>query len=65
MDSVPDDRFVVFLRHDPTQSNRPDYAERAYIACDSYEEARRVQRQLHDTSQDSVIRYLGLTGGGD
>jgi hypothetical protein len=65
MEPVPDDRFVVFLRHDLSQSDRPDHAERPLIACSSYQEARRIQRQLQHTSRDCVIRYVGLTGGGD
>lgn len=65
MDSVLDDRFVVFLRHDRTGSSRPDHAERPIIVCSSYKEARRIQRQLQNSSRDCVIRYIGLTGGGD
>ena len=65
MESVLDDRFVVFLRHDRSQSSRPDHAERPLIACSSYQEARRIQRRLQHTYRDCVIRYVGLTGGGD
>ena len=65
MDSVPDDRFVVFLRHDRSHSDRPDHAERPLAACSSYEEARRIQRHLQNTYRDCVIRYVGSTGGGD
>ncbi len=65
MESVLDDRFVVFLRHDRSGSSRPDYAERPLIACSSYEQARRIQRRLQHTYRDCVIRYVGLTGGGD
>ena len=65
MDTVRDDHFVVFLREDRSQSFRPDYAEEPFIACSTYEEARRIQRELQGTSRDSVIRYVGETGGGD
>ena len=65
MESVPDDRFVVFLRHDPSASDRPDHAERPLVICSSYQEARRIQREMHHSYRDCVIRYVGLTGGGD
>jgi hypothetical protein len=65
MELVHDNHFVVFLRQDRSQSNRPDHAERPLIACSSYEEARRIRRQLQHTDRDCVIRYVGLTGGGD
>ena len=65
MEPVPDTQFVVFLRQNRSQSNRPDHAERPLVACGSYQEARRVQRQLQSTYRDCVIRYVGLTGGGD
>ena len=65
MESVLDDRFVVFLRQDRSGSSRPDHAERPLIACSSYEQARRIQRHLHHSYRDCVIRYVGLTGGGD
>jgi hypothetical protein len=65
MESVLDDCFVVFLRHDRSQSFRPDHAERPLASCSTYEEARRIQRQLQQTYRDCVIRYVGETGGGD
>ena len=65
MEPVHDDRFVVFLRHDRSHSNRPDAAERPLVICSSYQQARRIQRQLHETARACVIRYIGPTGGGD
>jgi hypothetical protein len=65
MESVLDDRFVVFIRRDPHSTNRPDWAERPLISCSTYEEARRIQRLLHDSARQSVIRYVGPAGGGD
>jgi hypothetical protein len=65
MEPVLDDRFVVFLRHEGSRSKRPDHAERALATCFSYEEARRIQRQLQDTARECVIRYVGPAGGGD
>ena len=65
MESAYDDRFVVFLRHDRANSNRPDCSERPLTTCSSYEEARRIQRELHHASRVCVIRYVGPAGGGD
>jgi hypothetical protein len=65
MEHPLDDRFVVFLRHDLSHSNRPDHAEQPLITCSSYKEARRIQRQLQHKYRNCVIRYVGLTGGGD
>jgi hypothetical protein len=65
METVLENHFVVFLREDRSQSFRPDHAEQPFIACSTYGEARRVQRELQQTSRDSVIRYVGETGGGD
>ena len=65
MESVHDDRFVVYLRRDRSHSDRPDCAERPLITCSNYEQARRIQRQLLRTARDCVIRYVGPAGGGD
>jgi hypothetical protein len=65
MESVLDDRFIVFIRQDRGNSNRPDHSERALVTCASYEEARRVQRYLRHAERASVIRYVGPAGGGD
>src|SRR6516162_8513975 len=65
MESIHDDRYVVFLRCDRAHSKRPDCSERPLTTCSSYEEARRIQRELHLTSRDCVIRYIGPAGGGD
>jgi hypothetical protein len=65
MEPVHDDRFIVFLRHDPLKPGRPDHAERPLASCGSYEEARRIQRQLLHAARDCVIRFVGPAGGGD
>jgi hypothetical protein len=65
MELVADDRFVVFVRHDPSQIDRPDHSERPLVACNTYQEARRIQREMQHTYRDCVIRYVGSTGGGD
>jgi hypothetical protein len=65
MDTVHDDRFMVFLRADRSHTQPPDTAERPLHTCATYEEARRIQRAYHNTSVECVIRYLGPAGGGD
>ncbi len=65
MNSVLDDLFMVFLRPDDGDSSCPDTVEEPLAACPSYEEARRVLRQLRSTAQDGVIRFVGASGGGD
>jgi hypothetical protein len=35
------------------------------VVCNSYAEARRVQRRFHGTANECVIRFLGNAGGGD
>ncbi len=65
MESIHDDRFVVFVRIDRSQSQRPDHAERPLMSCSTYEEARRLQRQLHHSARACVIRFVGPSGGGD
>jgi hypothetical protein len=65
MEGVFEDRFIVFLRHDLGHANRPDHTERPLATCASYADARRVQRQLLQESRESVIRFVGPSGGGD
>jgi hypothetical protein len=60
-----DDGFLVFVRVDTTHTQRPDAAERPVTHCDSYEEARRIQRAYRRASKECVIRYQGEVGGGD
>ncbi|HYT91951.1 MAG TPA: hypothetical protein VEL76_24770 [Gemmataceae bacterium] len=64
MHTDQDDGFLVFVRVDAAHS-RPDAAERPLTCCDSYEEARRIQRAYRRASQECVIRYQGEVGGGD
>jgi hypothetical protein len=64
MESVHDE-FMVFVRRDQCYASRPDWAERPLMTCSTYEEARRIQRQLLDSARQSVIRYIGPAGGGD
>jgi hypothetical protein len=60
-----EDRFVVFIRRDPSHSDRPDGAERALVSCASYEEARRIRRECLGSDSECIIRFVGASGGGD
>ncbi|HEV3448655.1 MAG TPA: hypothetical protein VG099_28720 [Gemmataceae bacterium] len=64
MESIREDRYLVFIRLDGSHS-RPDDTEREYMDCPSYAEARQVQRHLQQLGSGSVIRYVGCVGGGD
>ena len=65
MEAVYEDRYIVFVRHDLGHANRPDHTERALATCSSYAEARSLQRQLLQDARESVIRFVGPSGGGD
>src|SRR5437016_6682550 len=57
MDTVHDDRFMVYVRMDPDHLESPENVERPLASCSSYEEARRIQRECHHTFRECVIRY--------
>jgi hypothetical protein len=65
MESLGEDRFIVFIRVDDSHAGRPDDTEREYTDCASYAEARQVQRGLQQQGAGSVIRFMGAAGGGD
>jgi hypothetical protein len=66
MESVLEDRFVVYLRSDSRHDDHPDWVEEPLAVCSTYEDARRAQREHHLVSpRQSVIRYIGPAGGGD
>lgn len=65
MNTVHDDRFLVFVRADRTPTTPPEEFERYLISCPTYEEARRIQREYRGFARECVIRYLGPAGGGD
>jgi hypothetical protein len=62
MDSIYDDRFLVYVRADIAQRNNPEFNEEPLAICDSYADARRVKQ---GTLRNCVIRFAGCTGGGD
>jgi hypothetical protein len=66
MESVLEDRFVVYLRSDSRHDDHPDWAEEPLAVCSTYEDARRAQREVHHLSHcKTVIRFIGPAGGGD
>jgi hypothetical protein len=65
MNSVHDDRFLVFVRADRRHATPPEDFERYLISCPTYQDARRLQREMRNLDQECVIRYLGPAGGGD
>jgi hypothetical protein len=65
MTSVPEDRYLVYVRADRSHSFPPEECERYLTSCSTYEDARRIQREFRSNSRECVIRYLGPAGGGD
>jgi hypothetical protein len=65
MNSVHDDRFLVFVRADRSHGATPEEFERYLISCPTYEDARRIKREYRRRACECVIRHLGPTGGGD
>lgn len=64
MNAVHDDRYVLFVRFDEADASGRG-SEKPVASCSSYEDARRLRRQLQTTNGEFVIRYIGPTGGGD
>jgi hypothetical protein len=65
MDSAHEDSFVVYERARADDGYSPEIVERPLATCATYEEAREVRRAHLAHAPDCVIRFLGLTGGGD
>jgi hypothetical protein len=65
MDSILEDRYLVFLRVGLSEAERRACDEEALADCPTYEEAREVQQRYHDFGRDCVIRFVGPAGGGD
>lgn len=67
MASVHSDHFAVFIRYDAYYGGAGiDSAELPVAFCSTYAEARRLRRALQGSAAgDYVIRYEGVTGGGD
>ena len=65
MDSVNDDRYLVFVRADPSLGERPDSSEYPVATCATYGEARYLRKICHEAGRSCAIRYVGPAGGGD
>jgi hypothetical protein len=65
MEDSHEDRFVVYVRSQRDRNDPPEESEWPVVSCASYEEACRIRQlhRLHD--RDCVIRFVGLSGGGD
>jgi len=59
------DCFVVFVRDGAGASWRPGAAERAVASCHTYEEAVGVREKLRQQGKTCIIRFVGVSGGGD
>jgi hypothetical protein len=65
MDSVHDDRYLVFIRTDPWLEGRPDASEHPVATCSTYGEARHLRKKCQEAGRPCAIRYVGPAGGGD
>jgi hypothetical protein len=65
VETVLEDRFLVYLRPSRGPAERPQPAERLVVVCSTYEEARQFRRDCQGAARDCVIRYIGPSGGGD
>jgi hypothetical protein len=65
MEATFEDCYVVYLRKDQRHDDWPEMAERPLASCASYDDARKLCQKLHEFSWKSVIRFQGMTGGGD
>jgi hypothetical protein len=66
MDQAYESCYVVFVRADRSHPWAPQRAERPLASCPTYEEARSiVQRYRVLAHKECVIRYEGVSGGGD
>ena len=65
MEEALDDRYVVYVRSRRDMHDPPEESEWPAVTCSSYEEACRVRQAHRQHARDCVIRYIGLSGGGD
>lgn len=65
MEEAHEDRFVVYVRSRRDAHDPPEDGEWPAVACSSYQEARRIRRAARQHDRECVIRYVGLSGGGD
>jgi hypothetical protein len=65
MDSILEDRYLVYLRSERNEAERRACEEEPLADCASYEEARELRQQYRDSGRDCIIRFVGPAGGGD
>ncbi len=65
MDYIHETSYVVYVRLDKRHTAPPGALEQPVRTCSSYAEAREVQRLYRRASRECVIRFEGITGGGD
>lgn len=66
MDEQLENSYIVYTRRDCAHEGEPPrVVEEPLAVCDSYAEARELQRRLLRAHQEVVIRFEGITGGGD
>jgi hypothetical protein len=65
MEETHDDRFVVYVRNRRDARDSPEDTEWPVVTCSSYEEACLIRQAHRRNDRDCVIRYVGVSGGGD
>lgn len=65
MENLHDTNYIVYVRQDSQHARHLGSGERPLKVCSSYAEARELQRQYLRAHQQVIIRYEGVSGGGD
>jgi len=65
MDLSGADQYLVYVRQHLRHSDPPEIAEEPLMTCATYEEARQVQLAHQRPDRPCLIRFIGVTGGGD
>jgi hypothetical protein len=63
MPQVLEDCFVVYVRG--LFRKEPETAERVVARCPTQVEAQRIQQEHLRAGREAVVRFEGVTGGGD
>lgn len=63
--SIHGDYFVVYAQREDTRPERPDQAEQELASCATYAQANRIRQCQERSGVHCVIRFVGVTGGGD
>ena len=65
METINDSSFVVYVRVDKPHAAAPETLEQPYKSCSSYAEAKQVLKECRKEAIEGVIRFEGISGGGD